>query len=68
MFSEFGGKWKALHYYAAQFFAPTIVSPYIDGDYVDVFVCIDELPISEYRHPEHNTLHFKPTSNPRPFR
>lgn len=34
---EYGGKWKMLHYYATRFFAPTLISPYIDGDVIRVY-------------------------------
>ncbi len=30
-FSEFDGKWKMLHYYAAQFFSPVIVTADLNG-------------------------------------
>lgn len=64
---EFGGKWKMLHYFAQDFFAPTLVSPAMDGNDVEVYIVLDELPIQEIRHPVNYTLHFKPKSNPRPF-
>ena len=66
--SEYGGKWKMLHYYANGFFAPTLISPYLEGNDVDVYIVLDELPNKEVRHPTEHTLTFKPTSNPRPFR
>lgn len=64
---EYGGKWKMLHYFAKKFFAPTLISPYLDGNYVDVYIVLDELPVKELRHPVQHTLHFRPKSNPRPF-
>lgn len=30
MFLEFSGKWKMLHYFAADFFSPVLVSPNVD--------------------------------------
>ena len=54
-----------LHYYAQHFFAPTLISPYLDGDDLDVYLIFDEAPIKEVRH--HHNLYFKPKSNPTPF-
>lgn len=56
-----------LHYFAKRFFAPTLISPYLDGYNVDVYIVLDELPVKEVRHPVHHTLHFRPKTNPRPF-
>lgn len=64
---EYGGKWKMLHYFARHFFAPTLISPHMNGDDVEVYIVLDELPVREERHPVHHTLHFRPKSNPRPF-
>ncbi|KAJ8307151.1 hypothetical protein KUTeg_015235 [Tegillarca granosa] len=55
---EYSGKWKMLHYYAKHFFAPVLISPYLDGDFVDVFLCIDGVPVSEVRHPVTHKLSF----------
>ncbi|XP_076069531.1 beta-mannosidase isoform X2 [Oratosquilla oratoria] len=38
---EFGGRWKMLHYYAKNFFAPVIASPWQDHDQVKVTVIND---------------------------
>lgn len=32
--SEYGGRWKMLHYFAKRFFSPVLVSPYIDQGYM----------------------------------
>jgi hypothetical protein len=64
---EYGGKWKMLHYFAKDFFAPTLISPYKDGNDVNVFIVIDELSVKEVRHPVHHTLQFQAKYNPRPF-
>ncbi|WAR04381.1 MANBA-like protein [Mya arenaria] len=52
---KYGGKWKMLHYYAAHFFAPTLISPYVDGDVLDVYVIMDELSVKEVRDPLNST-------------
>ncbi|KAL4228617.1 hypothetical protein ACF0H5_011667 [Mactra antiquata] len=64
---EYGGKWKMLHYFAKQFFSPTLISPVQDGNMLDVYVILDELPVKEWRHPVDHTLQFHPRENPRPF-
>ena len=46
-FSEYGGKWKMLHYFAKNFFAPILISPYLDGNDVNVYIIKDELPEQE---------------------
>lgn len=35
---EYGGRWKMLHYYAKKFFAPTLISVYLEGDNLLVYV------------------------------
>ncbi|XP_072144459.1 beta-mannosidase-like [Dermacentor andersoni] len=40
---EYGGRWKMLHYFAKKFFSPVIVSPFIDGSDLRVFVVNDRL-------------------------
>ena len=64
---EYGGKWKMLHYFARHFFSPTLISPYMEGGDVDVFIVLDELQIREQRLSNGYRLHFKPKTNPRPF-
>lgn len=64
--AEYGGKWKILHYFAQHFFEPTLVSPFIDGNDINVYIVLDELPVKEIRD-VHHKLHFQPKSNPRPF-
>lgn len=39
--AEYGGKWKMLHYYARDFFRPTLISPYLDGTTVKLFYIND---------------------------
>ncbi|XP_064595240.1 beta-mannosidase-like [Liolophura sinensis] len=41
---EYGGKWKMLHYYAKRFFAPNLISPYLDGNIFKVYMVVDKLP------------------------
>ena len=40
---EFGGQWKLSHYFAENFFRPTIISPIIDGDNVQVWIVCDRV-------------------------
>ena len=56
-----------LHYFARHFFSPTLISPYMDGGDVDVFIVLDELQIREQRLSSNYKLQFKPKTNPRPF-
>jgi len=39
---EHGGKWKMSHYFAYNFFSPTLVSPVIEGDMINVYVVCDQ--------------------------
>ena len=56
-----------LHYFARHFFSPTLISPYMDGGDVDVFIVLDELQIREQRLSSNYKLQFKPKTNSRPF-
>ena len=38
---EHGGQWKMSHYYAERFFAPTLVSPIINGENLEVWAVCD---------------------------
>ncbi|XP_054926478.1 beta-mannosidase-like [Dermacentor andersoni] len=40
---EYGGRWKMLHYFAKKFFSPVLVSPFIYGTDLCVFVVNDKL-------------------------
>lgn len=40
---DFTGRWKLLHHFAEQFFAPVIVSPRVELDNLDIFVVSDLL-------------------------
>ena len=39
---EYGGQWKLSHYYTEQFFRPTIISPIINGDNLEVWLVCDD--------------------------
>ncbi|KAH7945806.1 hypothetical protein HPB49_015839 [Dermacentor silvarum] len=39
---EYGGRWKMLHYFAKKFFSPVLVSPFINGTDLRVFVVNDK--------------------------
>ncbi|XP_070174376.1 beta-mannosidase-like [Littorina saxatilis] len=57
---DYSGRWKMLHYYALKFFSPLLVSPYLDGDFLDVFVVVDQIPTREVRDPRTKRLRFEP--------
>ncbi|XP_060074948.1 beta-mannosidase-like [Ylistrum balloti] len=57
---EYGGQWKMLHYFARHFFAPLLISPYMDGDDVYVYLVADHIPVVEDRHPDTHRLTFRP--------
>ncbi|XP_015433286.1 PREDICTED: beta-mannosidase [Dufourea novaeangliae] len=40
---DFNGQWKMLHYYAVDFFAPVIVTYYIQGTDLSIYVVSDKL-------------------------
>ncbi|XP_049271945.1 beta-mannosidase [Rhipicephalus sanguineus] len=40
---EYGGRWKMLHYFAKKFYSPVLVSPFLKGKDLIVFVLNDEL-------------------------
>ncbi|KAK6181469.1 hypothetical protein SNE40_009313 [Patella caerulea] len=51
--------WKMLHYYARHFLSPKLISPYLDGDNLNIFMVTDEVPSVEERHPETQQLYFR---------
>ncbi|KAK6181472.1 hypothetical protein SNE40_009315 [Patella caerulea] len=57
---DFNLKWKMLHYYAKRFFSPTIISPYLEGENLHIYIVNDELPSIEERHSTTNRLQFRP--------
>ncbi|KAK7109878.1 hypothetical protein V1264_013839 [Littorina saxatilis] len=59
---DFSGRWKMLHNYALQFFSPLLVSPYQDGNDLDIFVVVDQIPTVEVRDPDTQQLRFEPTT------
>ncbi|XP_074621732.1 beta-mannosidase-like [Acropora palmata] len=38
---EYGGRWKMLHYFAKDFYAPVIASPFVNGTKFQIFVISD---------------------------
>ncbi|XP_071100815.1 beta-mannosidase-like [Haliotis cracherodii] len=46
---DYTGKWKMLHYYARKFFAPVLISPFIDGNFLNIYMVVDEIPLSEVK-------------------
>ncbi|XP_050404804.2 beta-mannosidase isoform X1 [Patella vulgata] len=53
-------KWKMIHYYARHFFDPNLISPYINGTNLNIYMVIDEIPNHLDRHPDTHTLEFRP--------
>ena len=60
---EYGGQWKLSHYFAQSFFRPVIISPIIDGDWVQVWLVCDteqntemKLTMDVYHYDMSNTL------------
>ena len=39
--TDYFGRWKAMHYYAKRFFEPLMVSSFIDGDDINVYIVSD---------------------------
>ena len=52
-----------LHYYALKFFSPVLVSPFLDGSYLNVFVVVDEIPTKEVRDPATRQLRMEPMTH-----
>ena len=48
--SEYGGKWKMLHYLATKFFSRVFISPYIDDRNITVYYIDDGVYHSEFEH------------------
>ena len=46
--AEYGGKWKMSHYYAVNFFSPTLISPVLQGDFINIHVVCDEMNSKEH--------------------
>ncbi|ESP02846.1 hypothetical protein LOTGIDRAFT_212346 [Lottia gigantea] len=42
---DYDMKWKMLHYYAKKFYDPNLISPYIDGNNLTVYLVLDEIPV-----------------------
>jgi beta-mannosidase len=38
---DYFGRWKALHYYARRFYNEVLVSPYLEGDHINIYVVSD---------------------------
>lgn len=49
-----------LHYYALKFFNPVLVSPYVEGDALNIYIVLDEIPSVEVRNPATQGLRFEP--------
>ncbi|XP_046381203.2 beta-mannosidase-like isoform X2 [Haliotis rufescens] len=46
---DYKGKWKMLHYYARKFFAPVLISPFMDGNVLNIYMVVDEIPLTEVK-------------------
>ncbi|XP_076092568.1 beta-mannosidase-like isoform X1 [Mytilus galloprovincialis] len=60
---EYSGKWKMLHYFAKNFFAPLLISPTQEGNNIEVYIIVDQIPSSVHRHPQTGQVHFQPITN-----
>ena len=58
-----------LHYNARHFFAPILISPYINGGDVIVYLVVDEMPSFDVNNPLDVKLNLKPhlSEDERPF-
>lgn len=52
-----------LHYYALKFFNPILVSPFLEGNNLNIYVVLDEIPSKEVRSPATQHLRFEPIHN-----
>ncbi|KAK7109882.1 beta-mannosidase-like [Littorina saxatilis] len=57
---DYSGRWKMLHYYATNFFKPVIVSPYLNGSDVIIYVVVDQIPTVDVRDSDTQRLRFEP--------
>ncbi|XP_071101412.1 beta-mannosidase-like [Haliotis cracherodii] len=46
---DYTGKWKMLHYYARKFFAPVLISPFTDDNSLNIYMVVDEIPLTEVK-------------------
>ena len=46
--AEYGGKWKMSHYYAVNFFSSTLISPVLQGDFINIHVVCDQMNSKEH--------------------
>ena len=51
-----------LHYYSLKFFGPLLLSPYLDGPLLNVFVVVDQIPTAAVRDPVSQRLRMEPVS------
>ncbi|XP_070207159.1 beta-mannosidase-like isoform X2 [Littorina saxatilis] len=59
---DYSGRWKMLQYYALDFFNPVLVSPFLDGFDINIFVVVDQIPTVPVRDPHGRQLTFEPMS------
>lgn len=52
-----------LHYFAKNFFAPLLISPTQEGNNIEVYIIVDQIPSSVHRHPQTGQVHFQPITN-----
>ncbi|XP_071101413.1 beta-mannosidase-like [Haliotis cracherodii] len=46
---DYKGKWKMLHYYVRKFFAPVLISPFIDGNFLNIYMVVDDIFLTEVK-------------------
>ncbi|XP_046577124.1 beta-mannosidase-like [Haliotis rubra] len=60
---DYRGKWKMLHYYARRFFAPILISPFMDDNSLNIYMVVDEIPLTEVKDPKTGVSVFAPTTS-----
>ncbi|XP_046568092.1 beta-mannosidase-like [Haliotis rubra] len=40
---DYKGKWKMLHYFVRKFFGPVLISPYMDGNLLNIYMVVDDV-------------------------
>ncbi|XP_067685962.1 beta-mannosidase-like [Haliotis asinina] len=40
---DYKGKWKMLHYFVRRFFGPVLISPSMDGNFLNIYLVVDDV-------------------------
>lgn len=62
---DYSGRWKMLHYYALKFFNPLLISAFLEGDNLNVYIVVDEIPSVEVHAQVSHRLRFEPVTSSR---